>query len=106
MKSFAQDLMFGVSRGKIKPSKQIPLPYAVKTLTDNVELIQMLNRCGHGIAYSQLKEINIAQCLKKMTSTSKIPLSDSTQPPVGTTLAWNNIDRLEKRYRVKEHRIA
>jgi len=31
-------------RGRIKPSKQIPLPYAVKTLTDNVELIQMLNR--------------------------------------------------------------
>jgi len=26
MKSFVQDLMFRVSRGKIKPSKQIPLP--------------------------------------------------------------------------------
>ena len=106
MKSFAQDLMFGVSRGKIKLSQQIPLPYAVKTLTDNVELVEMLNRCGHGIAYSQLKEINTELCLKKMTSTSEIPLSDNTQPHVGTTLAWNNIDRLEKRYRVKEHRIA
>jgi len=85
MKSFAQDLMLGVSRGKIKPSKQIPLPHAMKSLTDNVELIQMLNRCGHGIAYSQLKEINTALCLKKMTSTSEIPLPDNIQPHVVTT---------------------
>ena len=96
MKSFAQDLMLGVSRGKIKPSKQIPLPYAVKSLTDNVELIQMLNRCGHGIAYSQLKEINTALCLKKMTSTSEIPLPDNIQPHGGTTSVWDNIDCLEE----------
>ena len=96
MKSFAQDLMFGVSRGKIKPPKQILLPYAVKTLTNNVELIQMLNRCGHGIAYSQLEEINTALCLQKMASTSEIPLPDNIQPHVSTTLAWDNIDRLEE----------
>jgi len=86
MKSFAQDLMFGVSIGKIKPSKQILLPCVVKTLTDNVELIQMLNRCDHGSTYSQLEEINTAPCLKKMTSTSEIPLPDNIQPHVGTTL--------------------
>jgi len=96
MKSFAQDLMFGVSRGKIKPPKQILLPYAVKTLTNDVELIQMLNRCGHGIAYSQLEEINTALCLQKMASTSEIPLADNIQPHVSTTLAWDNIDRLEE----------
>ena len=95
MKSFAQDLMFGVSRGKIKPPQQILLPYAVKTLTNDVELIQMLNCCGHGIAYSQLEEINPALCLQKMASTSEIPLPDNIQPHVSTTLAWDNIDRLE-----------
>ena len=96
MKSFAQDLMFGVSRGKIKPPKQILLPYAVKTLTNDVELIQMLNRCGHGIAYSQLEEINTDLCLQKMASTSEIQLPDNIQPHVSTTLAWDNIDRLEE----------
>jgi len=96
MKSFVQDLMFRVSRGKIKPSKQIPLPYAVKTLTDNVERIQILNRCGHGIACSQLEEINTAlcTCLKKITSTSEIPLPDNIQPHVDTTMACDNIDHL------------
>ena len=96
MKSFAQDLMFGVSRGKIKPPKQILLPYAVKTLTKNVELIQMLNRCGHGIAYCQLEEINTDLCLQKMASTSEIPLPANIQPHVSTTLAWDNIDHLEE----------
>jgi len=94
IKSFAQDFMFGVSRGKIKPPKQILLPYAVKTLTNNVELIQMLNGCGQGIAYSQLEEINTALCLQKMASKSEIPLPDNILPHVSTTLAWDNIDRL------------
>ena len=88
--------MFGVSRGKIKPPKRILLPYAVKTLTNDVELIQMLNRCGHEIAYSQLKEMNTALCLKKMASTSEIPFPDNIKPHVSTTLAWDNIDRLEE----------
>lgn len=96
MKSFAQDLMFGLSRGKIKPRKQILLPYAVKTLTNNDELIQMLNRSGHGLAYSQLEEINTALCFPKMASTSEIPLPDNIQPHVSTTLALDNIDRLEE----------
>ena len=33
MKSFAQDLVFGVTRGRIKPPKHILPSYAVKTLT-------------------------------------------------------------------------
>ena len=55
MKSFAQDLVIGVTRGRIKPPKQILLWYAVKTLTNNVELVSILNRHGHGISYSQLE---------------------------------------------------
>ena len=51
MKSFAQDLVFGVTRGRIKPPKQILLSYAVKTLTNNVELVSILNRYGHRISF-------------------------------------------------------
>ena len=39
-------VVFGVSRGRIKPPKQILLSYAVKTLTNNVELVSILNRYG------------------------------------------------------------
>ena len=96
MKSFAQDLVFGVTRGRIKPPKQILLSCAVKTLTNNVELVSILNRYGPGISYSQLEEINTALCMQKMATTSEIPLPANIQPHVSTTLAWDNIDRLEQ----------
>ena len=96
MKPFTQGLMFEVRRGKIKPPKQIRLPYAVKTVTDIVELIQMLSRYGHRIACSQPEEINNALCLQKMTL-SHIPLLSRIQRHVGITLAWDNIDHLEEK---------
>ena len=55
MKLFMQDLLFGVTRGRITPPKQILLWYVVKTLTNDVELVSILNRYGHGISYSQLE---------------------------------------------------
>lgn len=67
--SFGQDIIYGVTEERQKPPKQILLPYAVKSLTKNVELIQMLNQCGHGIACSQIEEINTALCLQKMALT-------------------------------------
>ncbi|KAL9977627.1 hypothetical protein ACROYT_G015055 [Oculina patagonica] len=96
--SFSQDIVFGVSGGRQKPPKQILLPYAVKSLTNNVELIQILNRFGHGVAYSQIEEMNTALCLHKMalTQENEIPLPQNIQPFINTTLAWDNIDRLEE----------
>ena len=88
IKSFAQDLVFGVTRGRIKPPKQILLSYAVKTLTTNVELVSILNRYGHGISYSQLEEIDTALCTQKMATTiGEIPLPANIQHHVSTTLA-------------------
>ena len=79
-------------------SKHILLPYAVNTLTNNVELIQILNRCGHGLAYSQIEEFNTALCLQKkaMTPENAFPFPDNIKPHISTSLAWNNIDRLEE----------
>ena len=47
-------------------SKHILVPWAIKTLTGNVELIKILNRLGHGISYSKLEEIDTALCLQKL----------------------------------------
>jgi len=60
----------------------------------NVELIQMLSQCEHGIAYTQIEEINTALCLQKMALTpdNDVPLPKNIQ----ATLAWNNIDRIEE----------
>ena len=58
----------------------------------------MLNRCGHGIAYSQIKEVNIALCLQKaaLTPENEVPFPENIQAYVNTLLAWGNIDKLEE----------
>ena len=65
---------------------------------NNIELIRMLNRSGHGIAYSQMEEINTVLCLQKMALAhdNEDPLPEKIQSYVQTTLAWDNIDRLEE----------
>ena len=96
--SFSQDLIYATSCGQSKPPKHILLSYGVKTLTGNVELIQMLNRLGHGVSYTQLEENDTALCLQKMAANlnQRVVLPAVIQPNVFTNLAWDNIDRLEE----------
>ena len=91
-------MVFGVTGGRKKPPKRILLPYAVNTLTNNVELIQILNQHGHGVAYSLIEELNTALCLQKkaMTPENAVPFPDNIKPHISTLPAWNNIDRLEE----------
>ena len=95
--SSGQDIIFGVTGGRQKPPKQILLSYAVKTLTNAVELIQMLNRRDLGIACSQIEEINTARWLQKMALTpdNEVTLPENIQAYVNTALALDNIDRPE-----------
>ena len=55
-------------------------------------------RTGHGISYSQIEEMNTALCLKKLAQTpdNDVPLPESICPHISTTLAWDNINRLEE----------
>ena len=85
-KSLGSDLIYAVSCGKNKPRKHILLPFAVKSLTGNVELIQILNRLGHGISYSQLEEIDTALCLQKLAlSVGDVAMPGNIHPSVFST---------------------
>ena len=96
--SFSQDLIFTATNGHSKPPKHILTAYAVKTLTGNVEIIQMLNRLGHAVSYSQIEENDTALCMQKIAANlnNSFALPQTIQPCVFTTLAWDNIDRLEE----------
>ena len=96
--SIFQDLMFAVSEGTCRTAKHVLLPWTVKTLTGNVELIKMLNRFGHGISYSKLEEIERALCLQKIENVNEtgVALPLNVYPRAPTTLAFDNIDRLEE----------
>ena len=98
VQSFGQDLVYAVTCGQQKPPKHMLLPYAVKTLTGNVEIIKLLNKFGHGVSYSQLEENETALCLQKLAASlnQKVALPACIKPHVFTNLAWDNIDRLEE----------
>lgn len=96
--SFAQDLIYGATCGKVLTAKHILLPWAVKTLTGNVQVMEHLNRLGHGISYSKFEEIDTALCLQKIESEEdgKLVLPSEIFVGVPSCLAFDNIDRLEE----------
>ncbi|KAI8521965.1 hypothetical protein Bbelb_017190 [Branchiostoma belcheri] len=95
--SFGYDLVYAVSQGKVKTPKHITLAFSVKSLTGNVELVQLLNRLGHSVSYTQMEEISTALCLQKLSNTDgDVPLPSTLRNQAFTTLAWDNIDRLEE----------
>lgn len=98
VQSVGQDIVYAVSCGRIIPAKHILLPWGVKSLTGNVELIKVLNRLGHSISYSKLEEIDTALCLQKLKveGDKGVILPTSSHPCIPTSLAYDNIDRLEE----------
>ena len=96
--SIAQDIITAVTSSTVKTPKHILLPWAVKTLTGNVEVIKILNRLGHGCSYSVLEEIETALCINKVDSVERdsVPLPVDIHISVPTVLAFDNIDRLEE----------
>ena len=93
--SFYQDLSFAVTR--TPSAKNILLPFAIKSLTGNVELIRIINRLAHGVSLTYLMEIDTGIAIQKISpEPDKVVLPDELQKAVPTTLVYDNIDRLEE----------
>lgn len=96
--SLGQDILYAVTNAQVITPKHILLPWVIKTLSGNVELIRIVNRLGHGCSYTRLEEIDTALCIEKMSSVDEgaplLPLG--THPLIPTVLAYDNIDALEE----------
>ena len=53
----AQDIVYNLNHGRVKPPKSVLLPSVFKTLTNNTEIINIINRLGHGVSYSILSQM-------------------------------------------------
>ncbi|KAG0712719.1 hypothetical protein GWK47_017819 [Chionoecetes opilio] len=99
VESFSQDMIYAVTRGQYKTPKHFLLPYAVKALTGNTEVIRILNKFGHGVSYDQLEENDTALCLQKLAmgfnQRAVLPLSIKPHvfPQILHGIIW---DRLEE----------
>ena len=54
----AQDMMFGVSKGKIITPKHIGLGLSVHQATRSKELVNLLNAAGHSVNYDMIRRID------------------------------------------------
>ena len=53
--SLGQDI--SVSNGAIKMPQSVLIPFVVKALCNNTEVLRLINKCGHGISYNLIDKI-------------------------------------------------
>ena len=61
--SMASDAMYNVSKGKVKPWKHTAMGLGLTSLTGSKIAIQIINRTGHSINYSEAKALEKEICL-------------------------------------------
>ena len=94
--SFYQDMVYAVSNGAIKTVKSILYPMAIKSLTNNTELLRLNNLLGHGVSYSMLEEIETAAAIATIDKqTCSVYVPESCAVKIFTLLVYDNIDRRE-----------
>ena len=98
--SLAQDIVYSVSNGAIKTPKSVLFPAVVKALCNNTEVVKLINKCGHGISYNLIEEIETEFALKVISeqTLNRVLIPDECNkpdsPPVALMVA-DNIDNLE-----------
>ena len=93
--SLGQDIIYAATKGRVRSSKNILVPSMVKTHTNNTELINILNRLGHGVSYSLLMEAqteNAFQILDEQVVFGCI-IPKECQPDTFSIYVADNIDR-------------
>ncbi len=96
--SMAQDLIYTVTAGRVKTPKSLLLQCVVKSLTNNAEIITILNRLGHGVSYSTLSEMLTENAYKiaDQQAFADVILPDTLAKVLFAIYVADNIDRNEE----------
>ena len=62
--SIAQDMMFGVSEGKILTPKHMGLGLPIHPATLSKELVNLLNAAGHCVSYDMIRRMDTSTAKK------------------------------------------
>ena len=99
--SYAADLIYGVTRGKVITAKHFLLALGLHNLTGMRKVIDINNRLGHCITYNQACDVEtaLAQKAQKMaTMDTALNLKPRTETDVVLTYFWvDNFDILVER---------
>ena len=95
--SIGQDILYSISKGRVKTPKHIALAMAVKNLTGSSQVVSLLNRFGHSISYSELMNLESSLALEQTRRDQLgIIIPSNIKPDVFTTFCWDNNDLSEQ----------
>lgn len=92
--SLAQDLVHCTTGGRIKNPKHVALPMTVKHLTRSVQLVEMLNKFGHGLCNDLIQEVETAFAQRYLTNIEEdgVYIPKTIHPNVPVVFCWDNND--------------
>lgn len=93
--SMAQDLIYTITAGRVKTPKSLLLQCVIKSLTNNTEIITLLNRLGYGVSYSTLSEMRTenAYRIADEQANADVILPETLEQVVFSIYVADNIDR-------------
>lgn len=93
IKSICHDIIYTVSKGRIKPAKHLTLGLALKSLTSSRKVLTILNRYGHTIGYTAAEELETEITYTSMNENQLIPSGIVIDETLSTHVAFDNYDR-------------
>lgn len=91
--SLAQDSIYNVTRGNIKPRKHIMMGIGIKSLTGSEKVINIISKQGHCISYSSVCELETSAAYTIDASRSLCPIGLIPTSLLSSGIAWDNFDR-------------
>lgn len=91
--SLVSDLVYVVTNGRVKPSKQITLGITLKSLTSSRKIIDILNRYNQCASYNVIEELETELTYSSTNQLGLCPPGVSFSPKLSTGVAFDNFDR-------------
>ena len=90
--SMASDAMYNVSKGKVKPWKHTAMGLGLTSLTGSKIAIQIINRTGHSINYSEAKALETEFAYSLEDNERDAPDGICLDQHFATACVWDNND--------------
>lgn len=93
IKSLCSDIIYIITKGRIKPAKHLALGLAVKSITSSRKVLTILNRYGHTVGYNLAEELETELTYSAYKDDNLIPTGIKAVNGLSTHVAFDNFDR-------------
>lgn len=91
--SLCQDVIYIVTKGRVKPAKHLMVGICMKSLTSSRKVLTILNKCGHSIGYTAAEELETEITYTAYENNQLIPAGIKLRSDLSTHVAFDNYDR-------------